>query len=75
MGMISYFGLEHARFFRAGQSIHIRGRAAAAIAESYFDQLWYDPRVFRLRSLSGNNTEEVARLASSFGAEVDLTRI
>lgn len=65
-------GIEDRRYFRTGKSIHLTGRAAASVANEYFESLWHDSRVFRLRTQVGVNLPEVKRLTAGLGGVADL---
>lgn len=65
-------GVEDRRYYRTGKCLHITGRAAAAVATEYFDALWHDERVFKLRTQVDTDVREITRLGERLGVTVDL---
>ncbi len=48
-------------YYGVDRAVHLHGRDYAAMATEYFDRLWNDKRIFRLRSEKGIEEEEIKR--------------
>lgn len=68
-------GVEDRIYYRTGKCIHITGRAAASVAAEYFESLWHDSRIFKLRTLGGTDVREVMRLAEQLKVTPDVARL
>jgi hypothetical protein len=58
-----FLGIDDPTYYRVRGGVHIRGAAYVNLAKEQFDQLWNDPRLFKLRTALGDDELEVRRLA------------
>lgn len=55
-------GLDDPRYYRSGAAMHLQGRDPVRLATEYFYSLWNDPRIRVLKTETGVDREEIARI-------------
>ncbi len=55
-------GLDDPRYYRSGAAMHLQGRDPVRLATEYFYSLWNDPGIRVLKTETGVDREEIARI-------------
>jgi hypothetical protein len=58
-----FLGIDDPTYYRVKAGLHIHGSGFAELAARHFEELWKDPRLFRLRTPVGEDAGEIVRLS------------